>query len=82
MVQERSLTAKYEEELQYMSDTRVDLEEAYYKKVENLESEYAKKKENFEAMKQKHIEEVVRLREEAETVKLQEQEQKWKKKME
>jgi hypothetical protein len=35
-VQERAFTTKYEEELQYISDNRVDLEEAYFKKVEAL----------------------------------------------
>lgn len=38
-----------------MNDTRIDLEEAYFKKVETLELEYLKKSQNFEAMKQKHI---------------------------
>jgi len=35
---ERALASKYEEELQFMSDNRVDLEEVYFKKVEALEA--------------------------------------------
>jgi hypothetical protein len=55
LAQERAFTQKYEDEIQFMNDTRIDLEEAYFKKVETLELEYLKKSQNFEAMKQKHI---------------------------
>jgi len=37
LARERALTSKYEEELQFMSDNRVDLEEVYFRKVEALE---------------------------------------------